>query len=739
MSRPRHQSAVAAPPRVTLTVHDFTYAIGRLDESVVAPEGGRRGRAAKGQVHLIVDADGNGLGAATSKLRDEFVGHFYRESSGSITSTLRRAMQQLNEHLLAENRRSVRAERCYATIACAVVRAEDVYVAVAGRALVYVVGPSGWERFGRGDPKVGEPPVHLLGQAEDIGVDMFHRPIGVLHALILASSGICDLGDGAFESTVQAHAGPIVSVIRSLGTRHRGQRRFSAAVLTFESGSDHSSFLGVEGEPPQATPAPAIRPTGGLARNGHLTLPPGRVAAPDGDLSNGAAHPAPGPGRRGRPRLVPPAPPDEAPIEERARLDPETELPSTSSEVRMRSRDPAQLLDLLLAIRLPRRVWRGALLLVFLIALFFVGYIGVQVPARFIQQSSDSAAALAKLAQAEQRERDALSQSDPLVRRPILGEAYRLAADVAAQHPSLPAAETAVARIQSEYQASSGVTPLPTPVHLVDLPSPGNQLLLVDTALYVLDRTDNRVYSYLLNVDGTSATPNTNPMLVRRGDRVGPATVGSLGGIVWMPAGDARKVNELLVLDTAGFLLQYDPTHGLSLLALSHAESWSDVTQLRGYNGNLYALSRSTRKLTVYQPETSGYDSSSMDYFAPSNNVNLSDAETFAVDQDLYLVHANGRIQRFTDGVSSAFAGLPDDMVPSKPVGIATSDNAVFVGDPNHGRVVELSRDGVFKRLLTPSDPSTLASMRDLAVSADAAALLILDGQTIYRFALPSA
>jgi hypothetical protein len=739
MSRPRRHADVAVPPGVAVTVHEFTYSTGRLDESVLAPNRGRRGRAAKGQVQLIVDSDGGGLTTTTNKLRDEVVDLFHRDSSGSITSTLMRTMQRLNERLLTENRRSVRAERCYATIACAVVRAEDVYVAVAGRALAYVAGPAGWERFGRGDPKVGEPPVNLLGQVEDIGVDMFHRPVGALHTLILASSGIRDLDDGAFESTVQAQVGPIADVIRSLGLRHRGRRRFSAAVLTFEVESDRTPSPVARVAPAEPITTLVARSAESLTRNGLFALPPRRVAAPDDQHANGVAHPVALPSRRRvRPQVVPPGPTDERSIRESARGESATELPESSNGGTEPRRTAVQLLDLILAIRPPGRVWRGALLVALLIALFYVGYVGVQVPARLIQQSSDSAAAIAKLAQAEQRERDALGQSDPLVRRPILGQAYQLAADIAAQQPGLPAAQTAVARIRSEYQGSNGVTPLPSPVRLVDLPTPGDQLILVDTALYVLDRTDSRVYSYLLNVEGTSATPSASPILVRGGDHVGSATVGSLGGMVWMPAGGARKDNSLLVLDLAGFLLQSDPTHGLSLLALGNPESWTNVTQIRGYNGILYALIQSARQLAVYPPEPSGYDGAPREYFAASTNVDLSDAVTFAVDQDVYLAHASGRIQRFTDGSPSAFAGLPDDLAPINPVGIAASDSAVFVGDPSHGRVVELSRAGVFERFLTPSDPSTVGSMRDLAISADATALLILDGQTIYRFALPS-
>jgi hypothetical protein len=261
---------------------------------------------------------------------------------------------------------------------------------------------------------------------------------------------------------------------------------------------------------------------------------------------------------------------------------------------------------------------------------------------------------------------------------------------------------------------------------------------LADTDLFILDRSNSRVYSYLLNVDSTSAAPTTNPVLVRNGDHVGPTTVGDLSQIVWMPAGGSRKASDLLVLDTAGFLLQYEPTQGLSLLALREPEGWVDSSLLRGYDGNLYTLYPKQRRLTVYAPEPSGYDGRVDDYFPPGTSVDLSDVETFAVDKDLFLAHANGRIERYTDGKPMSFASLPDDMTPQHPVGIATSDTSIFVGDPARARIIQVSRSGAFERALSADDPSVLANLRDLALSTDGTTLFVLSGQMVLRFALPA-
>jgi hypothetical protein len=76
-------------------------------------------------------------------------------------------------------------------------------------------------------------------------------------------------------------------------------------------------------------------------------------------------------------------------------------------------------------------------------------------------------------------------------------------------------------------------------------------------------------------------------------------------------------------------------------------------------------------------------------------------------------------------------------MAPRNPVGLATSEASIFVGDPARGRIIQVSRSGAFERALSTDDPSVLGNLRDLALSPDGTALFVLSGQTIYHFFLP--
>jgi hypothetical protein len=77
-------------------------------------------------------------------------------------------------------------------------------------------------------------------------------------------------------------------------------------------------------------------------------------------------------------------------------------------------------------------------------------------------------------------------------------------------------------------------------------------------------------------------------------------------------------------------------------------------------------------------------------------------------------------------------------MTPRNPVGIASTDSSIFIGDPAASRIIQVDRAGNFQRALSADDPSPLSNLRDLAVTPDGKALFVLSGQSIYRFELPT-
>ncbi len=760
--------------------HEFWYQGGRLDEVAFVPPPIPRGKTSKGCLFVLLDVDGKASEATAEWARQALIDAYYRDPSGSVTSALRRAIEQVNDELFRENERSIRPERHYATLACSVVRGDDLFLALVGRAVGYVAQNERCERLGRGDPRPGERPIDLLGQVDDVAIEMFYRAADAVSALVLASSGMTDLAAGKIERLLAAPAPDVVTGIRHLIQEHQGRRPFRSLVIELDR-------VAAPTTEPVPLPRPASRSLGRAARpdlassprrQSPFAVPPRRVALPDeplaaersAELPRGSErtvrqHLAPEPAatlavpasgraltnsyrvtRKAESSLPLADPSDENVIQrDRARDREESALPPVDppdegvtlepierpARPFRRERRPRRSLG-------ARQTLRPVGLALLVVALFFAGYGLVVIPARLLQDAAAYASAIATLAQAEQTEREALAQNDPLARQQLLDEASRLAGQAAASRLGSPAMATVVARIRHEDEEAIGAVPLSPPEQIVELPTPGDQLTLRGTDLSVLDRTNSRVYVYLLNVDGTAARSSANPLLVQRGDRVGPFTVGTLGAIAALPPSGARTTPTLLVLDRAGVLLRYEPTRGLTASPVRDPAAWAQVSALAGSAGRLFALDAVHHTLTWSPLPPTGDDSSVNASFVSSTEVDLSDVVDVAVDDDLFLLHASGRVEKFTDGHPTRFAGPPSELAPRRPVGLALSAEAVFVGDPDRGRIVELGRDGTYRRTLSDGEGGAiLTSLRSLALSDDARSLYVLTGRTVYRFPLP--
>jgi hypothetical protein len=151
----------------------------------------------------------------------------------------------------------------------------------------------------------------------------------------------------------------------------------------------------------------------------------------------------------------------------------------------------------------------------------------------------------------------------------------------------------------------------------------------------------------------------------------------------------------------------------------------------------LFVLNAKKGSIDWYQPQPTGFDGSPNSYLASGDGISLTDAVDFAVQNDIYVTHASGILDRVVDGKATAVQILPADLMPTAPAGLAVGASSVFVGDPQHGRIIQLGRQGEYQRALKTDDPSQLTGLRDLALSDDGKYLYVLSGTSVLRYAIP--
>jgi len=712
---------------------EFVASGGGYSQRKLTPLSSSKGRDRKGILYVLVDVEAGAGNDSGDEIRDTLADTFYHDS-GSVTSSLLRAIRQINETLYEENERSIRSERQYATVVAAVVRDSDMYFAVVGSGRAYLIDEGSTERIGSSDD---DEPAQRLGEADDVGIAMYHRGREHEPILILASGNLPSLLDNAIAQVPEIPPERALPLLQLFGEHARKPFR-ALAIVTGRSREDDA-----EAEPARIgtwerlnLPRPRLpslrlglpRPSATARLNESVDRTLGATPAPRS--RPGAEDPRPGgngnethdvsrdPRVWGRRQAIPPP----------TFKDEEGEFEDEDDEE---------------AGRFPRRrlsVPVGFVVGAAALALFVIGILVARFPLDFLRNGAAYASTVTRLAQAEQEEQTGLQQTDPLAKRQHLDNARRLALEAQTMGGDNQAVATAVARIQGEYQAATGTIALPAPVRLLDLPNPNDQMLVEGLEIYLLNRQSSEVDRYLLNADQSAVPSNSNPTLIRKGDHIGSATIGDLTAMAWIPAGGARDSDSLVVLDRSGFLVQYSSTRGLNTLALRDPTTWSHVTALGGYGGNLFALNPSTQTLAWYPPTSSGYDGDAYSYFAPTTKVDLTDATDFVAGNDLYLDHLSGQIQKFTAGKTISFPGPPVDLAPSHPAGLAVAAGSVYVGDPQRAEIVQLGTDGSYQRTLGGSqNAAILSNLRDLAVSDDGQLLFVLTDNAIYRFDLSKA
>ncbi|NIV39159.1 MAG: hypothetical protein GWN58_60005, partial [Anaerolineae bacterium] len=164
-----------------------------------------KGRS-RGSLYILVELSGAGTEHdAISKQMLQVMRQTYYGQKGSVTAGLRQAVYQANEMLLEENRNSLPGEQRSAGVSCAVLRGDDLFIAQAGPALIYLFHQGQESRYPDRSPWLdGFPPEDedavALGERHELNVDLYHSQIGPGDTLLLGSSGLArDIAPAAWS------------------------------------------------------------------------------------------------------------------------------------------------------------------------------------------------------------------------------------------------------------------------------------------------------------------------------------------------------------------------------------------------------------------------------------------------------------------------------------------------------------------------------------------------------------
>lgn len=260
--------------------------------------------------------------------------------------------------------------------------------------------------------------------------------------------------------------------------------------------------------------------------------------------------------------------------------------------------------------------------------------------------------------------------------------------------------------------------------------------------VYILDEGTQQLHGYLLDEVSRFQQPAAGATLLGPESRLGGVSVEQLKDFVWMEAGGGRESSNLLILVNEGTLLQLDALRGFTSISVADSELWVDPRLIGGYNGHLYVLDAREDRILKYAPTENTYDYSPTDYFLAETRVELDSAVDMAIDGYIYVLLADGSIVKFSGGLQEAFSvqGL-DDRELENPTAIFASPQTeyIYVADAANERIVQLTKEGAFVRQFRPSRDSIDAfqDLHDLSVNEETGELFVLTSEALSLALIP--
>jgi hypothetical protein len=716
---------------------------GRVDEAsgiLVEERASRLGRA-RSRDRLYVLAEVSGPSASRDAAAQEIARTLrdgYFSQPGSVTAGLQRAMAQANAMVLDENRNSLPAERRTAGVICAVLRDQDLFLAQAGPAAAFLARGGQVTRFPDVSPWLdGIPPEEMdgaaLGERRELNPALFHAEVVEGDSLLLTGESLARrVAAGDWLAFLARDS--VQEVLEGLLAAGQGEN-LSALVVRLTGAGSREPAASVPLPAPEAETVPAPQPE---------TAGPGlreRLAGWDaGTRLKGAGRAgsaALGSVGAGGLVLLKRMMPEKREVQAVRRPAPTVSRRKTTAERQPERRAKAP----------------GDLLQKFLIAIAITipVVVAVVVALTLVQRGQAQRAEMDALwEQAEGYWRQSQATSDPPVVRAHLTNAQQALDQILERRPDDAQALDLEQKIRSRLDTVNGVRRVSWLSELTTYPADAKpeRVVVQGNHVFVLDRSKDLVYHHQLDteLDKALTSDSLQAELVSKGKQVGNVLVGDIVDMTWMPAGPNRQKASLVILESNGKLLDFDPTTGELLpLDVAGTDAWDFPQFVGSHSGRFYVLDASANKIWRYLPTPDGYTSPPEEWL--QSEVDLVGVVDLAIADSIYLLYADGTIRKLTLGQPDAFDVAGWDTPLRGPTALFTrppeETKWLYVADAGNGRIVQCDEAGNLKQQFRTAESSAgsegdpLVSARGLFVDEIGGRAYVLSGQKLYLLILP--
>ncbi len=647
----------------------------------------------------------------------------YFSSSGSVTASLRKVIQETNNRLLQMNLGGSDAPR-EGAITCGVLHDDELYLVQSGESLALLGHNFGVERIPTRTPEHVTP----LGRSSGLDFRYYHQRLLPGDMLLLADPRIAHLPSHALSPA-------LVDTELDLGLNE----------LAEAIGSNSGKLLLVEFTDESVSSLPII--PGPVPKRSRISMP--RTTTQQ--VAAGATAAAAQPVREGQTAAMP-----DINAQELGDAAEYTARQAASRSALGLSFLSGWTADLMLRLRPPvDESEEGHWLLPAIVAVVIPLIVAVVVGGVYLERG--------RVRQVGQLRRD-MSQSlvsaqeagsDDELARQHYNRLMALAVEAEALRPGdAGVAEmreiALIALDQLDGVARLEANPFVTLDRSADLTS---VILSTEsgTGIYTLDGASGTVYGHATDESLTTLIAEDAQQLGFSGQAVGTHVVQEIVDLAWRSVGvEENKKEGLAMLDESGVLVTYypesDETRAATLGLSSEWQSPADMTQ---YLKRLYVLDPPSNTIWKYYPQDEGYmvdpSERNLTLSADLDLTHAIDIDLYSEDGSLLIVYDDGRIRYYdtrsgrvqwdeTELLQSGLATPLQNPVAAELVGKGLNAS-VFVLDAGNGRVIQISRLGTILAQYRATDKrgqDAFVGASDLAIAEMPLRIYVTSGNKLY-------
>jgi hypothetical protein len=326
----------------------------------------------------------------------------------------------------------------------------------------------------------------------------------------------------------------------------------------------------------------------------------------------------------------------------------------------------------------------------------------------------------------------ALDQGDKVTARERLTEAQDLLAQAIELDGTNENRSQLIAAIELEMQEVLQVMPLyglTEPLITFPVDARPQRVLVMNEDIFIIDEGRQALMQYRFDPATQTVTDQVGQMILRQGDVVGGATVGTLADLAWLPLIPGFEDRpSLLITDRNNNVFRYDQrVEGATLMKLGDHNLLGSIGQIQTFNGRVYIADEANGAILRYDPGQ--FEAAGESWFSPETPVDLSRLTAMEIDGDIWLLLNNGMILRYRERQQVPFSPENSIGLAEEPVDMVVTRQEsayIYLVDAGQERILVYDKGGAYVGQLRAPEDDMLRGLSGLYIDEVGGVMYIL-------------